>query len=408
MSLFILFFLAVNLLMAGVVLLALRRAGGRGRIFAFAVLCLASPSVGMPLLRLAGDPWLPWPLLRAGLLWCDTWLVLLFWLFCLHTVLAVVELAGRLVALGLPRLRPWLQPAPRVAVWLAWSLTLAAFLAGLREARRIDIRQVEVRSSRLAFDTPPLRVALLADAHIGPTSRRALPAEIAAALTALKPDLILSAGDLVDGGQPQVREALAPLAAVNAPLGKFAVTGNHEAYLGLERSLPLLQAAGFDLLRNTAQPVGAFWRVAGIDDPQAGLVQEGVSGAAAPEDWVLPRRRDLRYTILLKHRPEVAEAARTRAELQLSAHSHGGQVFPFGWIVRMLFPWPEGVLHRFPEGLDFYVSRGAGAWGTPLRLGARPEITLFIIRPEPTSGLEEPDPGQGRPPGGDTLAVGAQ
>jgi len=407
-SIFLLFFLAVNLLMAGAVLLALRRAGGRGRIFAIAVFCLASPAAGLPLLRLVGDPWLPYPLLRAGLLWCDTWLVLLFWLFCLHVALAVVELAARLIALIMPRLRPWLRPAPRVAAWLAWSLTVAAFLAGLREARQIEIREVEVRSNRLAFDTPPLRVALLADAHIGPTSRQALPGEIAAALTALKPDLILSVGDLVDGVQHQVREALAPLAAVTAPLGKFAVTGNHDAYAGLERSLPLVQAAGFDLLRNTAQPVGAFWRVAGIDDPHGGLVQEGIPGAADPEEWVLPRRRDLRYTILLKHRPEVAEPALTRAELQLSAHSHGGQVFPFGWMVRMIFPWPEGVLHRFPDGLDFYVSRGVGTWGPPLRLGARPEITLFIIRPEPTPGAEEIDPGQGRPPGGDTLAIGAR
>jgi predicted MPP superfamily phosphohydrolase len=174
----------------------------------------------------------------------------------------------------------------------------------------------------------------------------------------------------------------ARLAAVRPPLGKYAIYGNHELYAereaGAGSSARLLEAGGFRVLRGEAVQVGPI-RLAGLDDPAERRFK---TPSAIDEGVLLGPRGERTFTVLLKHRPEVAEATRGRLDLQLSGHTHRGQVFPFGLVVRLMSPRVSG-LYALDGSAQLYVSRGTGTWGPPLRLLSRPEVTLFIIEPTP-------------------------
>ncbi|MFA4944633.1 MAG: metallophosphoesterase [Lentisphaeria bacterium] len=378
MTIFVLTYFGVVGLLSAYVLCHLRRAVGPGWRFRTAAAAVAALVVLMPALQRFGAG-LPFPLLRVGAHLADGWLFLLFWLFFLHLGFDLAWLATRPLAGLIPAWRGrWLPAA--VQAGLCWLLAVTALLCGLAQGRLLAVREVEVLSDRLSFDAPPLRLALVADLHLGLTSLPGRAEEVARRLAELQPDLILCAGDFVDATEPPVREMVAPFARLNPPLGKFAVVGNHEVYPGLDQTLELLRLAGFTALRNRVEPVGDAWQVVGVDDPQADLL---AASPVSAETLLLPERRGFRYVILLKHRPEVSAAARERADLQLSGHTHGGQVFPFDRCLRPFFPYLEGRLHALPEGLRLYVSPGTGSWGLPVRFGTTAEITLVTIRPLP-------------------------
>lgn len=389
MSLFLLLYLAVTGMMGAYVLFRFGRAFGGGWRLAIPAVPAVAAVAGLPLLRLAGT-FLSWEAARLVTLAVCGCLFLLFWIACAQLPLEAWNWLWRLAGVFRPAARRLCVP-PKIGIAGCWLAAAAAMGAGLAEAERVRVTEVEIRSDRLAFDTPPLRIALISDLHLGRSSSPSFSCRIARLLADAKPDLLLCAGDLVDAGEPELRSQVEALAGVKAPLGKYAVVGNHEVYPGLETTLPLVEAAGFSVLRNNTQPVGAFWRVSGVDDPQADRLDAAAAGRN-PEDWVLPRRRDQRFTLLLKHRPDLTEAAQKRADLQLSGHTHGGQIFPFTLILRRMYPFPEGELLPFEGGLRLYVSPGTGAWGVPVRLGVRPEITLITLRPVPMPGAALPDP----------------
>ena len=196
-----------------------------------------------------------------------------------------------------------------------------------------------------------------------------------ALLETVKPDLILSGGDLVDAPPFQLAPVLARFAALKPPLGQYAVLGNHDYYTGLSNALAAHEAAGFRMLRETrVEPLPGLV-IAGVDDrdgKRAGDV------CLTNESAALPPPTAGVCVILLKHRPLVTPVARAGVDLQLSGHTHGGQIFPFAAMVRVLFEHLDG-LHALSPRTRLYVSRGTGTWGPPLRLGAPPEITLLTI-----------------------------
>ena len=307
------------------------------------------------------------------------WMALIFWLFwmCLAKDLwnAGFALSG-MIKPGLYRYRcpaPWF---PRIA------LPLLGFLViwGLAEAARIRLRQVTVMSDKIAPEITPLRVALIADLHLGLIARQKRVQKVVAMLEKAAPDLILSVGDLIDSGGPHMTGLLLPYQTLTPRLGKYAVLGNHEFYGGIARCQDLLtREAGFTVLRNQAACPCPGLRILGVDDPavhgqRPAQEQDDedalISGSLVTGD----------FSILLKHRPEFSALARRQVSLQLSGHTHKGQIFPFFCIVRQLYPVPHGQLISWPEGLLAYVSPGTGTWGPPLRVLARPEITLLEIR----------------------------
>lgn len=155
------------------------------------------------------------------------------------------------------------------------------------------------------------------------------------------------------------------------------MTGNHEAYAGLKDALAFTERAGFVTLRGRAVTVAGLLDVAGVDDP-------AVASGGSERDLLASLPRD-RFTLLLKHRPRVDPDAVGLFDLQLSGHTHDGQIFPFTVVVRLAHPTMAG---RYPlsQGSELYVSRGSGTWGPPFRVGAPPEVTIVeLVRKAPSA-----------------------
>jgi len=259
---------------------------------------------------------------------------------------------------------------------LATALTGVVVVYGFVAARRLRIERVVLTSPKLPAGTEPLRLALISDVHLGALVGARRLRAILAKCRELKPDVLVSAGDLVDG-QADRLNGLAPLFADFQPrYGKFAVTGNHEYFVGLERALAFHARAGFAMLRGNAATLADWLTITGVDDPMGASM--GMS-AHVDERGLLQQCRQEGFTILVKHQPRIDPLA-SGFDLQLSGHVHQGQIFPFGLLVRLFYPVATGLTRRTGGGW-LYVSRGTGTWGPPLRVLAPPEITLIELRP---------------------------
>ena len=257
---------------------------------------------------------------------------------------------------------------------LAAGLAAAVAGYGFLEARRVRVERVTLASSKLSPESGTFRIALISDVHLGVTFGARRLRRLVERLRALEPDVLVSAGDLVDGLEYRLRE-LAPLFdALRPRYGKFAVTGNHEYYAGLGHALEFHERAGFTVLRGAAAAITDEISVAGVDDVTGKHRGDGYTDEVA----LLQRLGRERFTILIKHQPVVEARAAGLFDLQLSGHVHKGQIFPFGLLVRLVYPARTG-LTRLARGW-LYVSRGTGTWGPPMRVAAPPEITLIEIR----------------------------
>jgi hypothetical protein len=179
----------------------------------------------------------------------------------------------------------------------------------------------------------------------------------------------------VDGELDGVAGLAEILRGIPAPRGKFAVLGNHEYYAGIDRAIAFTRESGFTLLRDESVTIGDAVRIAGVDDPAgARFARTGGTSEAA----LLGNRPDGRFTVLLKHRPQLDPATGGKFDLQLSGHTHHGQIFPFRLLTRLIYPLLAGD-HPAPGGGILHVSRGTGTWGPPMRFLAPPEITVVDI-----------------------------
>lgn len=254
-------------------------------------------------------------------------------------------------------------------------LTVVASLYGFVESRRIRIRCLTVQSPKLEYEgSKPFRLVQISDLHLGYGTLPGQVRRVADQLKKLKPDLLVSTGDLFDTDLENLGYFVEQLVSVTPPSGKVAITGNHEVYAGLGKALELTKNAGFQVLRSASRKVGENIYVAGVDDPEA------LAGrtAESAESEALAGIPAAAFTILLKHRPRISQAQVTKFDLQLSGHTHGGQIVPF-----ILFTWLQ---YRVPHGLTkiaestyLYLSRGTGSWGPQMRVFAPPEITVFDL-----------------------------
>jgi len=255
------------------------------------------------------------------------------------------------------------------------ALTLACSAYGIFAATQPRIERVLLRSRKIPSGQAPIRIAFISDVHLGALVGRRALGRIVRRLEQLDPDLLLSSGDLVDGQADRLSRLIPMLAGLKPRLGKFAVIGNHECYAGLAHSLEFHQRAGFTVLRGTAATVAPALGIVGVDDPavlnfgQQGTTDERVALESIPAG---------QYTILLKHQPVIARDGAPRADLQLSGHVHQGQIFPFNFLVRLVYRQPTG-LSTLPGDGQLYVSRGTGTWGPPMRVLAPGEITLIEL-----------------------------
>ena len=244
---------------------------------------------------------------------------------------------------------------------------------------RVAVKRVEVALDRLPNAMHGTTIAQLTDVHIGPTIGKDFVEEVVLQTNALAPDVIAITGDLVDGTVEALRDHVAPLAKLKARYGVYFVTGNHEYYSGHIEWCEELKRLGIKVLRNERVSIGEHhesYDLAGVDDYSAGSFQDGegpnLERAVAGRD---PNRE----LVLLAHQPKaIFEAERLGVGLQLSGHTHGGQLWPWKYLVRLQQPVVSG-LERIGRAL-IYVSNGTGYWGPPMRLGAPAEITHIVLQ----------------------------
>jgi predicted MPP superfamily phosphohydrolase len=238
----------------------------------------------------------------------------------------------------------------------------------LNVARGPVVKRTRVPLARLPRAS--YTIAHLTDVHIGSIIGRGFAEQLVRRVNALAPDLVVITGDLIDGRLAELRPHIEPLRGLRARDGVYAVTGNHEYYWNLEPWLAHLRALGIQVLRNEHVTIAGAFVLAGVDDSSA---NEDVPKAVAGRDPQLP-------LVLLAHHPRtITRAMKAGVDLQLSGHTHGGQLLPWGWLARLWDPQVSG-LGRF-DATWLYVSDGTGFWGPPLRVGTTCEIAAVILEP---------------------------
>ena len=292
----------------------------------------------------------------------------------LFSSLFVATLARELVVLIAPT--SWDEPSA-IAVPL---LALAATIVGVFNARRIAaVVTVDVPIAGLPAALEGFTIAQISDIHIGPTIKASYLQGIVDRVNRIEADLVAVTGDLVDGSVAELRGHVAPLAGLVSRHGTFFVTGNHEYYSGAVPWMAELSRLGIEVLQNrhvVLERDGASMVLAGVADYGAHHFDESHRSDPAAAIEGAPGSAAVR--ILLAHQPRSAAAAELAGfDLQLSGHTHGGQFFPWMYLVRFQQPFTAG-LHRL-GGLLVYVSRGTGYWGPPKRLGAGSEITRLRL-----------------------------
>lgn len=260
------------------------------------------------------------------------------------------------------------------------ALTIAIVLFGVYQARRLPrLVEVEIPLQDLPEDLSGLRIVQISDLHVGPTIRRDFVEMVVKEVNHLAPDIIAFTGDLADGSVQSLRHEVEPLAKLTARYGKFFVTGNHEYYSGAEAWVHEAQRLGFTVLMNEHRLIQhGRNRVlfAGVPDFNAGhMLPSHQSNPAV----ALTNAPACDLKILLAHQPRsIFAASQAGFDLQLSGHTHGGQMFPWNLFVPLQQPFVAG-LQRF-QNTWVYVSSGTGYWGPPLRLGAPSEITVIKLK----------------------------
>jgi predicted MPP superfamily phosphohydrolase len=305
-----------------------------------------------------------------------TWLGVMFFLFFLFVavdaVRAVASLGSRLASM------PPQDPERRLflARWVGGLVGLAAVgLGGLGLANvlsAVAVKRVKVELAKLPLSASGYRIAMISDVHVGPTIGREFIEDIVRRINALKPDLIAIAGDLVDGSVADLGRLVEPLRDLRAKDGVFFVTGNHEYYSGVDEWVAFLPTLGIRVLTNERVAIGGpdGFDLAGVED----LASRGFDGHAPDLPRALLGRDPSRALVLLAHQPKaIHEAERLGVDLQLSGHTHGGQLFPWKYLVGLDQPYVAG-LHEHGRA-QVYVSCGTGYWGPPMRVGAPAEIT---------------------------------
>ena len=294
--------------------------------------------------------------------------VCIFLFFCLMIARDIAWIIGKWIFPSLP------SPFQVSAVLKAnfGLLIVVVLLSGyaLVEGTRVPrVKELTLYSDKIQ---EPLTIAVLPDIHI----HRALSAKklegIIDTTNALRPDVIALPGDVIDDRADTIKDLVALLRRFQAPLGIFVTDGNHELYIGTRETRRQFSATRLVYLNNSAQLVRPDVRIAGVPD-----IQSARFGQPADMKKALPENSA--YTILLAHTPKMFDLPDNTADLQLSGHTHGGQIFPFHFLAKLSNRYLAGLYER--DGRHLYVSRGAGQWGPQMRLFAPSEITFIRVLP---------------------------
>lgn len=259
---------------------------------------------------------------------------------------------------------------------VAYSLLIGCY--GYYEAKHVAPEYLTIKSNQIPEAVGRIRVVQISDVHIGQVVREQRIRAILATIKATSPDIIVSTGDLLDGHQRHFIGLERLFLELKPRLGKYAVLGNHEYYVGLEDSLKFMHEAGFNVLSNETFELKNVISITGVDDSRSISAR---SENMLIEERLLKSAAAGTFRLLLKHRPIVEKTSFGKFDLQLSGHVHKGQIFPFNMLTWLSFPVKSG-LTILADGTSLYVSRGTGTWGPPIRFLAAPEISVIDLLPQ--------------------------
>ncbi|MEJ2024768.1 MAG: metallophosphoesterase, partial [Deltaproteobacteria bacterium] len=275
-----------------------------------------------------------------------------------------------------PSRRVFLQNGVNYGIVTA-AVGLSAY--GLVEAKQVPrVKKVSIPVAGLSRDLDGFRIVQITDIHVSPTIKRPFVEKVVRVANGLEPDMVALTGDLVDGTVPQLEHDVAPLADLKSAMGNFFVTGNHEYYSGVLEWIEKIETMGFTVLLNEHRLLSkgrGRLLVGGVTDYRGGSFMESHRSDPLKAARGAPSAH---LKILLAHQPKsIFAAAKAGFDVQISGHTHGGQVLPWNFLIGLNQPFVKG-LHRFQKTM-IYVSRGTGYWGPPVRLGAPSEITLLQL-----------------------------
>jgi len=304
-----------------------------------------------------------------------TWMGLLVLFFCISITVDVLRLLVYLAGLisaknfsSLIRMSPYHFLVPLI-------LSACFVIYGFFEAAHIRTERITIETAKLPQGIDRFKIVQISDIHLGIIVGEGKLKRILDIAKREDPDLLVSTGDLVDGEMCNLTGVVNMLKGIEPPYGKFAVTGNHEFYAGLDKALAFTEDAGFIILREEVSSVGGFLNLVGVDDAEA--KRFGRSAGVSERDLLLGLPQE-NFTVLLKHRPNLNQGSLGLFDLQLSGHAHKGQIFPFGLVTEAIYPTDEGCL-KLEDGSYLCVSKGAGTWGPPMRFLAPPDVMVIEL-----------------------------
>ena len=267
----------------------------------------------------------------------------------------------------------------RILCICIFILVSATLILGYDSARNIKITQIDIPLDRLSPKYNALGIVQISDVHLGIIIHKERLIEIVDKINALAPDLVLITGDLVDENVAKLEDMVEPLSRIKSRLGVFAVTGNHEFYAGVDEAVRFMEQAGVCVLRNRYVTIDSILNLIGVDD----VTGQQQSGTKNPPLEVIIKGMDKSLpTILMNHTPvNLRKAEAAGIDLQLSGHTHKGQLFPLNFITDLVYAVHSGYARV--GKMQIYVSNGVGTWGPPVRVGAPPEIVQIKLKTVP-------------------------
>ena len=302
------------------------------------------------------------------------WMGFIFLFFWASLAFDLLRLLGFVSGWTLQRHASLFTIPRNISFFVSAISVLAICVHGYFSALNFRIERRVFETAKLPADIERLKIVQVSDIHLGLIIRSKRLDKILDIVRSENPDLLVSTGDLVDGQINHLLGLAERLQQIRPKYGKYAITGNHEYYAGIEHSLDFTRRAGFVILQD-ASVKDQVINIVGVSDPagrQFGI-KEGLS-----EKALLDSVNKGRFTLFLKHRPVVEPGSLGLFDLQLSGHTHHGQIYPFTWFTTMVFPMNAGTFHLDKNSL-LHVNRGTGTWGPPIRFLVPPEVTVIEL-----------------------------
>jgi predicted MPP superfamily phosphohydrolase len=302
------------------------------------------------------------------------WMAALFLFFCGSLFFDGVTLITRTVGwITRHDISLYLVPV-KTSFFISFGLALVICAYGYGEAKNIRTERLVIETAKLPAGIDRLTIVQMSDVHLGLINRCERFGPMINAVRDAKPDLFIVTGDLVDAQINHLPGLSDMLREIQATYGKYAIMGNHEYYAGPDKSAAFMQEAGLTLLRDKAVTGGPI-TIVGIDDRTA--LQLNLGHPSSEKKLLSGLSRD-KFILYLKHQPRIDPNTIGLFDLQLSGHTHKGQIFPFTLLTRLTFPLNAGN-YDLGKGSLLHVSRGTGTWGPPIRFLAPPEITVIEL-----------------------------